>query len=169
LFSFQLPYPNQLTFQQKMNYPVANVDVLVSDLGVQLSGARLQSLGLQNFQGQEFQNFSATRLATGDTLDLSVSGRAGTGATAPNGVLNNSSGTLAIGLGALVLVAGGIGVWFVRRGRPVAAAAGAARDKDKLLEAMAELDDEYAAGKLPEAEYKNERAALKQMLLKVWQ
>ncbi len=169
LFSFDLPYTDQLSFQQKMNYPVANVDVLVSDLGVQVSGPQLRNLGLQNFQGQAFQNFNAAAIASGQTLNLSVSGKAGTGATAPNGVLNNGNGTLAIGLGALALALGGIGVWFYRRPRTLAAGAAAGRDQEELLEAIAELDDEYAAGKMPEAKYKKERATLKRDLKKVWQ
>ena len=168
LFSFDLPYTDQLAFQQKMNYPVANVDVLVSDLGVQVSGSQLQNLGLQNFQGQSFQNFNAAAIAAGQTLNLSVSGKAGTGATAPDGVLNNN-GTLAIGLGALALALGGIGVWFYRRPRAPAAGAAAGRDKEDLLAAIAELDDEYAAGQMLEAQYQKERAALKRDLKKVWQ
>ncbi len=86
-------------------------------------------------------------------------------------MLNSSTATLAIGLGALVLVAGAIGGWFWRRQRPEAAGTGAAaaRNKDELLESIAELDDEYAAGQVPEADYRPERAALKQRLLKVWE
>jgi mono/diheme cytochrome c family protein len=165
LFSFDLPYPDKLSYQQTMQYPVQSVDVLVSDLGVQLSGAKLQSQGMQNFQGQAFQTLSGGAIAPGQALELEVSGRAGTGATAPNGILNSSAGTLAIGLGALALALGGIGLWLYRRPR---AAAQAARSKDDLLEALAELDDAFAAGQVPEAEYHQERAALKQDLQKVW-
>jgi mono/diheme cytochrome c family protein len=165
LFSFQLPYPNKLTYQQKMTYPVSNVDVLVSDLGVQLSGPQLQNLGLQNFQGQAFQNFSSGAIARGETLGLSVSGKAGTGATAPTGVLNSSTGTLAIGLGALALALAGIGLWLHRRPR---AQVEAARNKEDLLEALAELDDAHAAGQVAEAEYHKERGEMKQELIKLW-
>jgi mono/diheme cytochrome c family protein len=166
LFSFQLPYPNELTYRQTMDYPVSNVDVLVSDLGVQLSGPQLRSLGLQNFQGQAFQNFSSGAIARGQALDLTVSGKAGTGATAPTGVLNSSTGTLAIGLGALALALAGIGLWLYRRPR---AQVEAARNKEDLLEALAELDDAYAAGGVPEAEYQKERGKMKQELTKLWE
>jgi hypothetical protein len=72
---------------------------------------------------------------------------------------------LAIGLGALVLALAGIGFWLYRRPRAKAAAA---RSKDDLLEAIAELDDAYAAGDMPEAEYQKERELLKRELLRVW-
>ena len=165
LFSFDLPYPDKLTYQQTMQYPVNSVDVLVSDLGVRLSGPNLASQGLQNFQGQAFQNLTGGAIAAGQALNLSVAGKAGTGATAPNGILNSTTGTLAIGLGALALALGGIGLWFYRRPR---AQAVAARSKEDLLEAIAELDDAFAAGQVPEADYQKERAELKQDLKKVW-
>jgi mono/diheme cytochrome c family protein len=166
LFSFLLPYTGNLSYQQKINYPVSNLDVLVSDLGVNLSGTQLQNLGIQNLQGQAFQNFAtASALAPGQSLDFQVSGKAGTGATAPTGVLNSATGTLAIGLGALALALLGVGVWAYRR---PAAQAQAAQTKEDLLEAIAELDDAYAAGEMVAAQYQKEREQLKDELKKVW-
>jgi mono/diheme cytochrome c family protein len=167
IFSFNLPYGDNLGYQQKMNYPVANLDVLVSDLGIQLAGPQLQSLGVQNFQGQAFQTFSAGALPAGQTLDLQVSGKAGTGAIAHTGVSNNNTtATLAIGLGALALALLGLGVWIYRHPRSQARAA---QTKEDLLAALAELDDAYAAGELAEADYHKERGDLKSELKKVWQ
>ena len=166
LFSFSMPYNGSLSYQQRMNYPIANVDVLVSDLGVRLAGPQLQNLGLQNFQGQTFQNFSTGAVAPGQALALQVSGKAGTGATAPNGVLNSTTGTLAIGLGALALALLGIGVWAYRH---PASLARAAKTREDLLEAMAELDDAYAAGQVPAGKYQKERDDLKAELKKVWE
>ncbi len=165
LFSFDLPYSDKLSFQQKMTYPVSNLDVLVSDLGVQLSGPQVQNLGVQNFQGQSFQDYSGGALGAGQTLSLVFSGKPGTGATAPTGVLNNSTSTLAVGLGALAIVLASIGVWVYRRPR---AQAQAAQTQEDLLEAMAELDDAYAASEMAAAEYQKERDELKDELKKVW-
>jgi mono/diheme cytochrome c family protein len=175
LYSFDLPYTDKLDIEQKMSYPVSNVDVLVLDLGVQVTGNGIQNLGVQNFQGQSFQNFSAGALAAGQTLGLLVAGKAGTGATTPTttgtAVLNNPTATLAIGLGALALVLAGIGVWVYRRPRAgtQTARAQTAHTKEDLLEAIAELDDAYAAGEVTEAAYQKERGQLKRDLKKVWE
>ncbi len=169
LFSYDLPYTDKLSFQQKMNYAVANVDVLVSDLGVQISGSQLSNQGVQNFQGQSFQNYSAGALSTGQSLSFQVSGKAGTGATSATGttgILSNNTNTLAIGLGALALVLAGIGVYVYRRPRSQAQAA---QTKEDLLDALAELDDAYAAGEMTEDEYQKERTQLKNDLKKVWE
>jgi hypothetical protein len=165
LYSFELPYNNQLDYQQKMTYPVSNMDVLVSDLGVQLSGSQLQNQGLQNFQGQTFQNYAGGAVGAGQTIQMRVSGAAGTGATAPAGILNTPTGTLSIGLGGLALALAGIGLYVYRRPR---AQAQAAANRDDLLEAIAELDDTHAAGEMGEAEYQKERGELKEQLKRVW-
>ena len=166
LFSFNLPYNDKLSYHQTMNYAVSNVDVLVSDLGVQLTGSHLQNLGVQALQGQSFQNFSAGALTPGQALDLQVSGKAGTGSTSPGGVLNNPAGPIAIGAGGLALALLSIGLWLYRRPRALAQSA---RTKEDLLEALAELDDAYAAGEVAAADYQKERGSLKSKLMKVWE
>ena len=115
LFSFDLPYPDK-------------VDVPADD---RLSGEQCERAGLgpgragvghepakpgpAEFPGPVVPEFVQRRSGAGANLSLSVEGKAGTGATAPNGVLNSTTGTLAIGMGAVVVVLGGIGVWFYRR------------------------------------------------------
>jgi mono/diheme cytochrome c family protein len=166
LFSFNLPYTDKLNYQQKMNYPVANVDVLIPDLGIQLAGSQVRSLGVQNFQGQALQDFSAGALPAGQTLDLQISGKPGTGVSSPAAAAQTSTTTpLVIGLGALALALLGIGFWIYRRPRRQAQAV---QTKEDLLEALAELDDVFAAGQMPEADYHKEREQLKSELKKVW-
>jgi len=164
LFSFQLPYDEALEYSQVMHFPVASVNVLVSDLSVSLTGPNLLNLGAQNFQGQAFQNFSRSGLAAGDALAFEVTGAAGAGGPAePAVALGNSTG-LAIGLGALAVVLLGIGVWLYRRpARP-----DQARLREDLLQALVELDNAYEAGEVARDDYLAERAQLKADLVKVW-
>jgi hypothetical protein len=159
-----------------MVLPVASVNVLVSDLGVRLTGPTLVNLGAQDFQGEAFQNFSAAGLAAGQALTFEVTGAAGTGTAggAPGGLpgLANSTSTgLAIGLGALALALLGIGVWLYRRpGQPAEAAApDLAARREELLQALADLDDAYAAGEVDQADYVAERADLKAELQEIWE
>ncbi|MCS6910910.1 MAG: hypothetical protein NZM11_10160, partial [Anaerolineales bacterium] len=44
----------------------------------------------------------------------------------------------------------------------------ATRSREELLDAIAGLDDDYASGKVPRAEYERERARLKDELKKIW-
>ena len=171
LVSFRLPYDGALSFSQSMHFPVASVNVLLSDLGVKLEGPNVAYLGPQTFQDQTFQNFSRAGLATGETMTFDVSGTAGTGATAPvsgdtpsAGLQNTSSVGLAVGLGALAVALLGVGVWLYRR----PAAVDPAARREELLAALAELDAAYTAGDLAQADYVAERAELKAELKSIW-
>lgn len=165
LYSYRLPYDGELSFAQPVDYPMANVNVLLSDLGVDVVGPRLQALGLQELQGQQFQNFSQGALAPGETLSFAVSGEPGTGAAVPGTSTLSDTRNLAVGLGALAVVLLGLGVWTYRR-RPAAAPP---RTRAGLLQALAELDDAYAARTVAEGEYHRQRAAMKDELKRLWE
>jgi hypothetical protein len=166
LFSFRLPYDDLLNFSQVMHYPVRRVNVLVSDLGVDLSGPGLQDLGPQVFEDQSFQNFDRAGLAAGETLSFEVRGAPGTASTAGTAAprLETSTTGLAIGLGGLALALVGIGLWLYRRpARP-----DPAREREALIQAIADLDDAYAGGEIDPADYAAERAELKADLVELW-
>ena len=172
LVSYHLPYDGSLSFSQVMHYPVASVNVLVSDLGIKLDGPNVVYLGPQTFQDQTFQNFSRTGLASGETLTFDLSGTAGTGTTTPAsgggssvGLTSSTTTGLAVGIGAVAVALLGIGVWLYRR--PQQSVDPAAR-REELLQALAELDAAYAAGDVAQADYLADRAALKAELKAVW-
>jgi mono/diheme cytochrome c family protein len=166
LFSYKLPYQGGLSFDQPMDYPVDSFNLLVSDLNVSVTGDGLQNLGMQDFQGEQFQNYSQAALAPGDRLRFDLSGEPGSAAAGSSGGAVSSplasSGT-ALGLGALGVVLLAVGFYLFRRkpGPPLAT-------RDELLEAIAELDDDYAAQTVDEAEYRRERARLKGELSRIW-
>jgi hypothetical protein len=167
LYSYRLPYDGALSFAQPVDYPIGSVNVLVSDLGVAVAGSNLQSLGLQEVQGQQFQSFSLSGLAPGESLAFEVSGQLDPSAGGPVPVspspLADTRG-LAIGLAALAAALLGIGYWLFRRRR----SATAPRTREDLLQALASLDDDFAAGGVDEAEYHKERAKLKEALKAMW-
>ncbi len=170
LVSYSLPYAAGFKFEQPTLYPVTNINLLLSDMHVQLMGAGLDDLGQQQFQGQTFQNFGRADLPAGEALTFEISGDptaalVASGAAAPGALAPTSNTNLAVGLGAVALVLIGAGVWWLRRGQ---ASPTADLSQDDLLEAIAELDDEFAAGKLDASAYERERADLKAQLLKVW-
>jgi len=164
LFSYRLPYTGRLAFNQVLDYPVTTANLLLSDFGVRLSGPGLVDQGPQNFQGQPFQNYIGTGLPAGQALAFDLEGAAGTGATTPPGLSSSETANLSIGLGALALVLLGAGFYLYRRpARPDRAAT-----RDSLLDALAQLDDAYAAGEVAAADYAAERAELKAALQRVW-
>lgn len=168
LYSYKLPYDGGVEFDQPLDYPVLNFNILVSDLNVTLAGPGLQNLGAQSFQGESFQNFSQAGLAAGDRLTFSVSGEPSAAAPVPEAVggapnpLTDTS-NLAIGLGAVGLVLLGLGFYLFRRPGPAPA-----RAREELIEAIAELDDDFEAQTVSEAEYRRERAQLKAELARHW-
>ena len=170
LVSYSLPYGDKLDFAQKMLYPVEAANLLVADVAVKVSGEQLEFQGRQEFQGTEFQNFARSNLAGGESLTFQISGRPGS-AAAPTGAASLTLGdstSLALGLGAVALVLLGAGVWW-RFARRSPDETHEAVSKEDLLQAIAELDDEYAAGQLDERDYAQERKELKAQLMKVWE
>ena len=164
LFSYRLPYPGQLSFAQPVDFPVEAVNLLVADLNVTVTGDALMNQGPQVFQGEQFQNFIHGPLGAGQQLAFEVRGEPGAtvggGATAPNPLADTSN--LAVGLGALGVTLLALGFLLYRR-KPAAP-----RSREDLLQALAELDDEFAAGDVPEADYRRERTQLKEELTLVW-
>ncbi len=168
LFSYQLPYDGELKFEQAVLYPVSEVNVLLGDLNVDLMGDGFIRAEATDASGTSFQNFSRLGLAANETLTFALQGQAAVAAATeqPGGVTLGDSTSLAIGLGTLAVVLLGLGVWWWRRTpRP---ARGRRQNREDLLQALAELDDDRAAGKVSEAEYAQERQWLKQELTKVW-
>lgn len=163
LFWYTLPYAGALNFEQKMFFPVNALNVLVSDLNVQLAGTGFQDQGAQEIQGARFQSFVGGGLAAGENLAFDISGKPGA-TTATVVAPESDTLNLALGAGALaaVLLAGGW--WWYRRSQTTR---GDSPTRDDFIQAIAELDDDYAAGEMDQRSYERERQELKGELLKL--
>jgi hypothetical protein len=179
LVSFSLPYAGELNYEQRLAYPVERLNVLITDLAVALDDSALEALGIQDAQGMQFQNFEQSGLAAGASLQFHLSGQPGSvpasGAGAPGGETATTTTpaqpwALVAGLAGLGLGLVGAGFWLYRRGpAPQPAAPQPAPGREALLEALAELDERYAAHGVSEPDYQRERATLKQRLVEQWQ
>lgn len=175
-FQYQLPYSGQLDFAQRLDYPADVVNLLVGDTNVGVSGDGVSDLGTQSIQGMTFQQFQRSNLSAGDTLSFGVSGTAGgssssgtAGPAAPLAVTTGNALNIGIGLFALAALIAGVGYWwYQRRGGAAVPDAKKPADRDELLDAIAELDDDLAAGKISPAEHRRERAWLMSELQKIW-
>lgn len=166
LYSYRLPYAGQLNFSQTVLYPAADVNVMVGDTTLTLSGEGFVKTQAQDVQGMPFQNYARAGLAAGEALTFALSGSVGAAAAAPALLATSDSTGVWVGAGVFGVALVGVGVWWWRMqkgaGRPK-------RDREDLLQALAELDDEFAAGRVGQAEYERDRRWLKDELAKIWE
>jgi hypothetical protein len=166
-FVYDLPYRGDtFTLQREAPYAVESVNVLAADTGPQLSSEQLLPLGTRQAQGQNYQSYRGAALEKGARLVINISGlsnvQVGTAQPSAPAVVV-SQGTLrwlGVGLAVLALVA--VGVYPRLRQRPERAT-----HVDRLLQAIADLDDAYAAGELAESSYRSQREQHKAELMAV--
>jgi hypothetical protein len=166
VFSYSLPYSRSLDFEQRVDYPVQAVVLLSPEPGPRVEAEGLQDLGERQISTGVIRTYGLGPVAPGEAVRVSLRGRpasGGSGGSLPPNL------AIALGLGALgvALIAAGL-FWFrPRKGEPEteSESPGSDLEREGLLNAIAGLDDEYAAGSIPEEAYRNRRAALKQSLL----
>lgn len=158
LFSFRLPGARRLL--QTVNYPTGAVDVLVTPADAPVSGAGLQDLGEVAFQGRSFRRLTGSALSRGDRIDIRLGGPAAlSDEWLSRDALKWALGGLALAFALLAL--------FFRTGRrasapaPESGAPDLGARRNALLQQIADLDDRYADGAIPEADYQARREAFK--------
>jgi hypothetical protein len=172
LFAYEVPYTNQTNLTIPVPMVVDSAIVMVPSGSVKIEGPQMVSSGTRTVDGSDIALFTASNLAAGSQLALTISGRpaASPAASAPGAANSNSPTALIIGLGVfgLVLVVGGL--WMLRQRRP-AVVEGLEQDlpveqesAESILDTIVALDDLYQAGGLPESAYKERRAELKDRL-----
>jgi len=156
---FQYNIPNgPFKLDRPLLQNVSSVNLLVQGDASQLtvSGAQFTSAGTQDMQGTTYQQFRASGLTAGQTLALTIAGPGGAGL----------DWRILAGIGLVVVGVVGLFVW--QRGRRMSVAAGSGEaQRDALIDQIAALDDDFAAGTIDEVNYKARRAKLKERLLKL--
>ena len=157
LVSYDLPYDGKkLDVSLPMAYPVKSVNVLVPDPGPKLTSPQLASAGSRQTQGGNMLNYVGGNLAAGASLALQIS--------------STSTPWVLIASAALLLVAVGIVafVWLRQQREAVEEEIeDPAAQQEELLDAIAELDDDFEAGHVAEADYRRQRAELKAELVEL--
>ena len=180
LLRYLLPYSGDAAdFSHAVPYPVDSLNVLVA-AGPQVS-TDLQSLGEQTVAQQQWNSYQGANIAAGQPVrlqlaDLAAAAAAASPATSTAVLAYNPTLLYAIGGFAFVLALGILAAYALRRNRnedgedegeahaaPASPDANASRDS--LLDAIAQLDDQHAAGELDEEDYQRTRAAYKRRLL----
>ncbi|HEY3311574.1 MAG TPA: c-type cytochrome [Anaerolineales bacterium] len=165
-FEFTQPFPLKVT----------GLSVLVPE-GVTVEGSNFTPGGVQDMgTGVKYQVYSTSGVAAGESLTITAAGLPKS-ASQPVASTSNGSQNIIIGVGAFGLVLIIAGVWmYVRERRQSQAAAESDEDEtdaeeggnetgvDEVMDAIVALDDQYKAGNIQEAAYKERRAELKAKL-----
>ncbi|UCF59934.1 MAG: hypothetical protein JSV37_09210 [Anaerolineaceae bacterium] len=158
VFSFTLPFDRRLDFVQPVTYPVSATVILMPENGPTVDANGLQDLGVGDFGGIRRQRYNLGSISVGDSIELRLSG----GSSARGDVTQVG---LIVGAALFGLALTVAGVWWYRlRTRGEAQAMAVERipsDREGLLRAIADLDDSFEAGTIPEDEYRRRRQTLK--------
>lgn len=136
-------------------YPVTNLNLLVENRGIEVSTTLTAGEPLV-MESSQFLVFTGQDFAAGEPIDLTLK----TVDAAEGGI-----GAWVWVLVTLVIVGLGVVVWLRRRGAPAPEAAADTDDGVTLLQALAQLDDDFEAGKIPDADYQRQRALVKEQLV----
>ncbi len=154
---FSLPYEGQLDLAQPMPLAVDSAVILVQEGEMRALGNDLVDAGSVSIGGMDLRQYLAGPFEPGDTLTVSLASHAFRWPVVVGGAALAAAVTAAV-LRRLRL-----------RGRLASVGAltsTASREcREALLQAMAELDDAFEAGGLPEAEYRARRQELKRQLM----
>ncbi len=162
-----LPYPDALTFTQKIFYTTNNLSILIPDVGVTLSGGGWTDQGVSDIQGSKFRSYTLKGLKAGDVIKFDLKGKPTLNAVAaaPASTTDATTaliGGLALGL-ALSIVA--LYYWNTKNAQTPRAATVSVKNmskrRDELIAEIADLDEGFENGEYSEADYKTEREKLK--------
>ncbi len=179
--SYRLPFSgDSIEFTQEFLYPSDEVTLLIGDIpGLSVEVDGLEADGQDTMEGVSFYMFSAAEVPAAAPITVRLSGltpvgsadpRQPAGAAGPSAAavtpLLSSAALWAIGGAVTLMLLAAAGLPLLRR-REGDATAALVQQRNELVEAIAALDDRRANGSLDEVAWSQERAALKQQLVRV--
>ncbi|MFC1847679.1 hypothetical protein ACFLW5_02570 [Chloroflexota bacterium] len=166
VFGYSVEYNSgKYEFSQRITYPTANYNMLVQGGTIESAGNQLTVQAPLVMGDVQFHYLSGENLAPGDTLVIQLSGLPGT----------NSQSTIQWTVLTLVILASGFAFAYQMRKRklqPVRAASpegSPGQSRQGLLADLAQIDDDFEDGKIPEEAYRSLRAEKKAQLVELVQ
>ncbi len=156
VFTYLIPF----TGEEKpiglgFDYPVSTLNLLVENRGIEVTTTLVAGEPLVMGSSQ-YLVFTGSGIAAGEMFILTLKAAGGSGGGI--GVWVWVLLTLAVG-------GGGVLIWLRRRTAPEFEAEDDTVDSVVLLQSLARLDDDFEAGKIAEADYRRQRAEVKQQLV----
>jgi len=178
LMSYSLPYSGRsITFKKPIEYPTESLNVLVADVGVEVDAGPMEAGEPVSTQSDvRFLNFTRQSVPAGDQLSLKLSNLPKGGPAASAGVPVDRSAALRwFGLGFVLLALAFVMGYPALRPRLVdeeflredSAEVVLRRQRQILLEELADLDDAYASGEVAESNYRDTRSEVKADLIDI--
>ncbi len=137
--------------------------------GIEVSGDQIRSAGPFQAQGTLLDTYLADDLSAGERFTLRLSGAPQISASAPAPSPNQPPGpseTQGILIGAIALAGAVILAYMYWQGHLGLRLQPATQDRQSdLLQAIADLDDDYEAGGVKENAYRKKRASFKEDLI----
>ena len=179
-FSYVVPYEgSSVALSRKADYAIASFGLLVQDAGVTVKSVALAESDPLDMGGAMFQYFTAQSLSRGADIDALITGLGASSGSA--NLAHPSQGFpwpwLLVGVLALALLATLAYPQLKKRQALAQSAAGRAlpqgatqepSEEKALLRQMAQLDDEYEAGKIKEPDYQLRRFETKARLMEIY-
>lgn len=166
-FTYIVDYSSgEYTFTYKTNLPTDRYDILVEGEGVRVDSNQLIAGELVEMEGLRFIHLSRQELAAGENLVIQISGLPQPG---------NTGDTVLVVVLALVVLSAGFGFLYMtkrNRNQPVTtptATENPGQQRQKLLGELAQLDDNFEAGKIAEDNYRKQRTTKKTRLIELEQ
>ncbi len=166
LVRYTMPYDEDgTTLSHPLLYDAFEINLVLPE-GIRVSdGDNWQDTGQQTLESGAFASYRLLNLAADSTLNATISGRPEQTSAVTGPVVRNETAELLIGGGALLVVMA-VAVFAIRQWQAPAQIIEA--DKDELLQAIADLDDEYGDGEVDEETYLEERQMLMDDLREIW-
>lgn len=160
-YSYKVDHSSgRYTFSQNVEYPALRYDLLVQGEGIEVNSNQLSAKDPTEINGIRYQHFSGRDLAPGEILVAQLSGLPET----------NNQGTVKwVAIVLTVLVGGFVFTYLVRKKRvqPVSAEGSLDQGRKRLLIELAQLDDDFEAGRIAEEVYRRLRTARKAQLVEL--
>ena len=186
VFAVDLPLPKaglfggpKLEINQPFNIKINGLSVLVPP-GITVEGSGFTQAGLQDMgTGAKFQVYNGTSIEPGKSLQFTASGSAQGSTGTQTATTNSPNQNIIFGVGAFGLVLIIVGIWMYWRDRKTAEEMSDEElddededgdnseddaSLDEIMDAIVALDDQFKAGNIQEAAYKERRAELKSRL-----
>jgi mono/diheme cytochrome c family protein len=167
---YVLAYDGELELVRPLPYDTSRVNIFVpADAGIEVNGEGIQSGGPFQAQSTMLQTYTAENLSAGDSLTLRLSGEPQVSQAGTSSSPHRSSGpneTQSMVIGVVTLMAAAVLSYLYWQGRLSLGLTPAFQDRQAdLLQSIADLDDDFDAGRIKKTPYQARRTELKAELL----
>jgi mono/diheme cytochrome c family protein len=160
VFGYNLPYTRSLAWSYLLNIPL-NLMIVHAPDAIKLESDLLQFMSADNRAEALYNIYSSSQLPAGTNITIDLSGRN----PMSGGLASFSSDSTTLIIGVFALALGGLAVWYMY----IQPKSDEYEDEEfdspeALMDEIIALDEAYENGKISQAKYERERAALKDQL-----